>query len=62
MPRLIKLVKVYMEYLEQFRAISMAKHERQVAALREHEEILRVWSIGIHKKLKWLLKDTCKVL
>ena len=41
MPRLIKLVKVYMEYLEQFRAISMAKHERQVAALREHEEILR---------------------
>lgn len=41
MPRLIKLVKVYMEYLEDFRAISMAKHERQVAALKEHEDILQ---------------------
>lgn len=41
MPRLIKLVKIYMEYLEQFRTISMAKHERQIVALREHEEIFQ---------------------
>ncbi len=41
MPRLIKLVRVYMEYLEQFRTISMAKRERQIVALNDHEEILQ---------------------
>lgn len=41
MPRLIKLVKVYMEYLEQFRAISLSKRERQVAASKEHEGIFQ---------------------
>lgn len=41
MPRLIKLLKVYMEYLGQFRVISLAKRERQVAALKEHEEIFQ---------------------
>lgn len=41
MPRLIKLISTYQEYLERFRMVSMAGIERKRAALKEHKEILQ---------------------
>lgn len=40
MPRLIKLINTYQEYLKRFRFVTMASSERKQAAQRDHEEIL----------------------
>ncbi|HHW01406.1 MAG TPA: GntR family transcriptional regulator [Thermoanaerobacterales bacterium] len=41
MPRLIKLINTYQEYLERFRVVTMGKKERKLSALKDHREILQ---------------------
>ena len=41
MPRLINLINTYLEYLEQFRRVTMKKKERKLKALEEHKQILQ---------------------
>lgn len=41
MPRLIKLISTYQEYLERFRVVTMGRKERKLAALMDHREILQ---------------------
>lgn len=57
MPRLIKLINTYQEYLAKFREVTMANKPRQFSALQEHEEILRAVDEQNESRAKELVRQ-----